>query len=215
LTLSRTTVVAAYDALREGGWLESRSGSGTWVSIRSTVVAAARSAAQAGALAASPLLGLLAPHEQDDIIDFALWRAAATHRIAFGTLHPSARRIRRLVYDRLYHPLGLPALRGLWPDYYCKVGLNTKPEQVLITNGAQLAIALCAALYLQRGDPVLVEDPSYFGALDAFRAAGARISTLPVGGRLASHPPCFATGLAPRQRAWFILLRRFRIRRGR
>jgi len=32
LTLSRTTVVAAYDALREMGWLESRPGSGAWVS---------------------------------------------------------------------------------------------------------------------------------------------------------------------------------------
>ena len=36
LMLSRTTVVAAYDALRESGWLESRSGSGTWVCARSS-----------------------------------------------------------------------------------------------------------------------------------------------------------------------------------
>src|SRR6202035_1642751 len=42
-------------------------------------------------------------------------------------------------------------------------------------------IALCAALYLQRGDSVLVEDPAYFGALDAFRVVGARVSPLPVG----------------------------------
>jgi DNA-binding transcriptional MocR family regulator len=35
-------------------------------------------------------------------------------------------------------------------------------------------------LYLQRGDWVLVEDPVYFGALDAFRAVGARVSGLPV-----------------------------------
>ena len=60
LSISRTTVVAAYDALREGGWLESRAGSGTWVCETSPAVAAARGAAHARALAASPLLGLLA-----------------------------------------------------------------------------------------------------------------------------------------------------------
>src|SRR6266567_7177675 len=46
LSLSRTTVVAAYDNLREGGWVESRSGSGTRVCVRSDVVEAARNAAQ-------------------------------------------------------------------------------------------------------------------------------------------------------------------------
>src|SRR6185369_2474715 len=63
---------------------------------------------------------------------------------------------------------------------YTNGGLATSEEQVLITNGAQAAISLCAALYLQRGDSVLVEDPAYFGALDAFRVAGARVSPLPV-----------------------------------
>src|SRR5579872_3988842 len=71
LSISRTTVVAAYDSLRESGWLESRTGSGTWVCESSPVVAAARGAAHAGALAASPLLNLLAHHGEQDIIDFA------------------------------------------------------------------------------------------------------------------------------------------------
>ena len=64
---------------------------------------------------------------------------------------------------------------------YSNSGLDTTEEQVLITNGAQAAISLCTALYLQSGDSVLVEDPAFFGALDAFRAANARISELPVG----------------------------------
>ena len=72
LAISRTTVVAAYDALRQNGWLESRTGSGTWVCESSPVVAAARGAAHAGALATSPLLGLLARRDDEDIIDFAM-----------------------------------------------------------------------------------------------------------------------------------------------
>src|SRR5712675_2734989 len=39
----------------------------------------------------------------------------------------------------------------------------------------------CWGLYLQRGDTVLIEDPTYFGAVDAFRAVGGRLSSLPVG----------------------------------
>jgi len=180
LSISRTTVVAAYDALREGCWLESRAGSGTWVCESSPAVAAARGAAHAGALAASPLLGLLAHSDDKDVLDFAMGSPLPLRELPLElfTLQPDA--YSALVHDRLYYPLGLPTARQAVASYYCNKGLTTRPEEVLITNGAQHAIALCAALYLQRGDSVLVEDPAYFGALDAFRIAGARISPLPV-----------------------------------
>src|SRR4051812_4078653 len=57
LTISRTTVVAAYDALREAGWFESRHGSGTWVRTGSAAVSKARNAAHTAMAPASPLLG--------------------------------------------------------------------------------------------------------------------------------------------------------------
>ena len=180
LSISRTTVVAAYDALRESGWLESRTGSGTWVCESSPAVAAARGAAHAGALAASPLLGLLAHRDDEDIIDFAMGSPLPLRELPLDLFTLPPDEYAALVHDRLYYPLGLPAARQAVAGYYCKAGLPTRPEQVLITNGAQHAIALCAALYLQRGDSVLVEDPAYFGALDAFRVAGARVSPLPV-----------------------------------
>src|SRR5437016_2657560 len=180
LSISRTTVVAAYDALRESGWLESRTGSGTWVCESSPAVAAARGAAHAGALAASPLFGLLSHCGDKDVIDLAMGSPLPLRELPleFFTLPPEE--YAALVHDRLYYPLGLPTARQAVASYYCKSGLPTRPEQVLITNGAQHAIALCAALYLQRGDSVLVEDPAYYGALDAFRVAGARVSPLPV-----------------------------------
>jgi DNA-binding transcriptional MocR family regulator len=180
LSISRTTVVAAYDALRESGWLESRTGSGTWVCESSPAVAAARGAAHAGALAASPLLGLLAHRDDKDVIDFAMGSPLPLRELPLDLFTLPPDEYAALVHDRLYYPLGLPATRQAVATYYCKSGLPTRPEQVLITNGAQHAIALCAALYLQRGDSVLVEDPAYFGALDAFRVAGARVSPLPV-----------------------------------
>jgi DNA-binding transcriptional MocR family regulator len=181
LTVSRTTVVAAYDALRESGWLESRLGSGTWISRTSPAVAAARGAAPPHAMTARALMGLLTNREEDDLIDFALGSPMPLEDFPVERFTLPAEEYTVLVRDRFYYPLGLPALRQAVAEYYGKAGLATRPDQVLVTNGAQHAIALCAALYLERGDPALVEDPAYFGALDAFRAAGARISALAVG----------------------------------
>jgi DNA-binding transcriptional MocR family regulator len=182
LRLSRTTVIAAYDALREARWAESRPGSGTWVSATSPAVAAARGAAHIGALAASPLLGLLAQHEGDGLIDFALGAPLPLTELPVELFTIPADEYAALVRDPRYYPLGIPSLREAIAEYYSKAGLDTRPSQVLVTSGAQQANALCAALYLQRGDSVLVEDPTYFGALDAFRVAGARVAGLPVHG---------------------------------
>jgi DNA-binding transcriptional MocR family regulator len=178
LTISRTTVVAAYDALREGGWFESRQGSGTWVR-GSRAVEMARTA-QHTTLSTSPLLGLLVDREADDVVDFGLGSP-----LPLTDLDPECFTLPKdeydaLMHDRFHYPLGLPMLRQAVADHYSREGLETRPEQVLVTNGAQQAVALCATLCLQRGDSALVEDPAYFGAIDAFRTVGARLSTLPV-----------------------------------
>jgi DNA-binding transcriptional MocR family regulator len=86
-----------------------------------------------------------------------------------------------LLDDRMYYPLGLSVLRQALARRFTSTGLKTTEDQVLVTNGAQQAISLIAPLYLQRGDTVLVEDPTYFGAIEAFRATGARVSSVPVG----------------------------------
>jgi DNA-binding transcriptional MocR family regulator len=60
------------------------------------------------------------------------------------------------------------------------MGIHTSASQVLVTNGAQHGIALASGLFLQRGDAALVENPAFFGAIDAMRVAGARVFGLPV-----------------------------------
>jgi DNA-binding transcriptional MocR family regulator len=180
LRVSRTTVVAAYDALRERGWLESRTGSGTWISARSPAVIAARGAAQATTLPRSPLLGLLDAQEGPDVIDFALGTPPPLGLPPDLFVLPPEEQA-AVFSDRLYHPLGLPVLRRAIAAEYSNQGLDTRPEDVLVTNGAQQAISLCASLCMQRGDTMLVEDPTYFGVLDVCRTVGARPAELPVG----------------------------------
>src|SRR5262249_28859394 len=79
-----------------------------------------------------------------------------------------------------YKPMGLPALRRAIAAHVTGWGLPTSEAQVLVTSGAQQAIGLAAALFLDRGDPVLVENPTYLGAIDIFAAQGARLTPVPL-----------------------------------
>ena len=173
LAVSRATVVSAYSALVDAGWMESRRGSGTYVRRGSRIPRTARESA------ASPLFGLIS-HDCDLAIDLALGTpyASGLPRDLFTVPREEEN---ALLDDRMYYPLGLPVLRQALAKRLTSIGLPSVEEQVLVTNGAQQAISLITALFVQRGDTVLTEDPTYFGAIEAFRAAGARVSSVPVG----------------------------------
>jgi 2-aminoadipate transaminase len=59
--------------------------------------------------------------------------------------------------------------------------LGVKVEEVLITTGSQQALDLLGKVFLDEGSPVLLEAPSYMGAIQAFRAYGPRFLTVPAG----------------------------------
>ncbi|WP_198540533.1 PLP-dependent aminotransferase family protein [Streptomyces exfoliatus] len=78
-----------------------------------------------------------------------------------------------------YHPYGIPALREGIAAYYRAAGVPTEAGQILVTAGSQQAVWLVAQALVEPGDTVVVEDPTYRGALEALRARGARL--VPVG----------------------------------
>lgn len=57
--------------------------------------------------------------------------------------------------------------------------IDAGPEHVLVTNGSQQALDLLAKLFINPGDVVLVEKPSYLGALQTFRSYQARFVAMP------------------------------------
>jgi len=59
-------------------------------------------------------------------------------------------------------------------------GIQTQPEHILITTGSQQALSLVSQLLLKPGDNILVESPTYSGALDLFRALGFKVVGIPV-----------------------------------
>ncbi len=59
-------------------------------------------------------------------------------------------------------------------------GVVADPDHVLVTVGAQQALDLIGKVFIDPGDPIVVEAPSYVGALSAFAAYEPRFVTVPM-----------------------------------
>jgi GntR family transcriptional regulator/MocR family aminotransferase len=77
-------------------------------------------------------------------------------------------------------PNGHGPLRETIAHILASQGLQTQAENVLITAGSQQALSLVSQLLLKTGDVIMVESPTYSGALDLFRALGFKVVGVPV-----------------------------------
>ena len=138
LGVSRTTVTAAYDLLREQGYLESRQGAGSW-----TALPDAASMGTDNPWIAADDDGLLPLHAAAPPAISALPAA-----IAFASEHYP-----RYALGMGYDPVGIAPLRQAIAARYTARGLATRPEQILVTTGAQHAIHLVGKALLSPGRP--------------------------------------------------------------
>jgi GntR family transcriptional regulator/MocR family aminotransferase len=74
---------------------------------------------------------------------------------------------------------GYSPLRRTIAHILASQGLQASHESILITAGSQQALALVSQLLLTSGDVVLVESPTYGGALGLFRALGLKVVGIP------------------------------------
>lgn len=81
-----------------------------------------------------------------------------------------------------YSAAGLPELRAVIALRYTAQGLATHPDQICVTAGAQQALSLLFAHLVRPRGRVLVEAPSYPGALDLLRSRNARTVGIPLDG---------------------------------
>src|SRR3954454_8819616 len=163
LALSRGTVVAAYEQLADRGLVTRRQGSGT------RVVGAA--APERPAFHAYPQLTRLITEttEQIDLTFGAPYLdelVADLSAGALGTLAAGAP-------THGYAPLGLPPLRAAIAER-----AGAPAEHILGTNGDQGALALITAALVRPGARVIVQAPTYPGAIELFSRAGAAIVAL-------------------------------------
>lgn len=194
LGCSRNTVAEAYDLLAAEGYLEGRTGSGSYVSRRFADSWIARQPAAERPTGESPPPKLsraatameeIAPPDSDDravllsdpsgpdisAFPFEIW--ARTLARAWRRPDPAL--------AAKGDPMGYPSLREAIAGYLGKVrALRCDAGQVMITSGAQHALDLVVRLLIDPGDGVWIEDPSYRGARAALAAAGARPLPAPV-----------------------------------
>ena len=74
---------------------------------------------------------------------------------------------------------GFVPLRQFIVDRMSRYGIRAKAENVVITNGSQQALDLIGKLLLNPGDRILVEEPTYLGALQAWNAYQAEYISVP------------------------------------
>jgi 2-aminoadipate transaminase len=75
---------------------------------------------------------------------------------------------------------GYYPLRDLIARHTTRYGLNITPENILITSGSQQGLDLIGRIFINPGDRILVEEPTYLGALQAWNAYGAEYVSVPV-----------------------------------
>jgi len=74
---------------------------------------------------------------------------------------------------------GYLPLREMIARHNQRFGIHITPDNILITSGSQQALDLLGKIFINRGDRILVEEPTYLGALQAWNAYGAEYVTVP------------------------------------
>ena len=185
--LSRATVVRAFEQLKSEGYVEGRTGSGTYVSKvlpeqllhagglrqegrlphrRISLSAYAKRLQPSRSVPTQPVRAFRANQPALDLFPTALWAQVAS------------RRLRRASTKLLAggETLGYRPLREAVAEYLnTSRGVRCTPDQVLIVSGAQEGLDRTARLLLNPGEPAWMEEPGYPGAAAVLRAVGAKI----------------------------------------
>ena len=189
LGVARTTVTVAYEQLAAEGFIEIRHGARPRVA---PAVVARRGAGSRRTARAIRLSGYgerlkdIAPRSGDERRKIAI-------DFRYGDLAPSdfpvlawrravvaamTRRPERLAYAE---PCGSRRLRSALQGYLWRSrSLQCDVDQIIVVNGSQQGLDLCARLLLDPGDRFAMESPGYLMARHAFSATGAVAVPIPV-----------------------------------
>jgi len=192
LGVNRITIENAYSALEANGLVFSRMGSGTYVLPIHPLPAVTQKPNDSWPLWQTNLRDVIVyPELADDV----LIDSEHSHPISFASgisdsrLFPAEefRKVLQTVMRRdQIDALDYGERRGYGPlregiaQILASQGLQTHPENILITAGSQQAIFLASQVLLNPNDVVLVEDPTYPAAIDLFRTLGFQVVGIPV-----------------------------------
>lgn len=129
-------------------------------------------ASRASSMTASEIRSLFAVASRPEVVSLA----GGMPYVQALPLDQMAETVSKLILERGATALqygsgqGDPYLREQIVNYMSEVGITANPDDVVVTTGSQMALDLMVRVFCNPGDVVLVESPSYVGALGVFRA---------------------------------------------
>jgi 2-aminoadipate transaminase len=134
-------------------------------------------AQRAHGLAASEIRALFAVASRPEVVSLA----GGMPYVSALDLDAMADTVARLIRDRGPTALqygsgqGEESLREQILEVMAPVGISAHPDDIVVTTGSQMALDLVVRTFCDPGDVVLVESPSYVGALGVFRSYEVRV----------------------------------------
>ncbi len=202
LSVSRMTVVNAFDQLMAEGYLTTRQGAGTFVSDD---LPEEKQLVQFHSTNEQPRLDFPAQTTRSylsnngmRLVKFASGQCSVSHEhlrpfcpgVPALDLFPFEvwSKLQRQVWKRVTpqdisygQPAGFDPLRKSIAEYVQTFrGVRCEPGQVMVVSGTQQAVDVISRLLIDKGDHVLFENPGYRTARIAMAAAGAKIVPMPI-----------------------------------
>jgi DNA-binding transcriptional MocR family regulator len=191
LGVNRSTVFNAYRELKALGLVDAHVGRGTAVLRAPAPIPDAIGVPwrqlfrESVARSHDPIIAdLLALTEREDVISFSIG-LPAPELLPLDTFGEyTAELIREVGASLLLHcpTEGHSPLRETLAQWVAARGIRARASDVLVVSGSQQGLDLVARIFFDPGDVVIVEEPTYIGALQSFRVAGAKIIGIPVDG---------------------------------
>ncbi|WP_062298528.1 PLP-dependent aminotransferase family protein [Demequina maris] len=172
LHLSRNTVTAAYQRLRDQGWLEASPGSAPRLGMRSRGVAA---------LTAQDRFSRILVGQEPPLVALNTASPPPAPAVSEALARPEALLEGRAALGNGYAALGDRDLTLAITDHLRAQGVPARPDEVVVTSGAQQALWLAVTALATPSTPVALEAVTYPGVFDAIAAAGSRPFALPMG----------------------------------
>ena len=181
-SVSKLTVVNAYDQLVASGHVRSRPGAGFFVN--KPCRPEEPDEAEAQATRADDVLWLM--RKQTDHNHFKYRPGSGWLPLSWQEENGLDRALRELArrgidgLDSGYgDPLGFPPLRAHVCRLLAEHGIEACPNQILLTNGVTGGVDLVARLLVRPDDAVLVDDPGFYQWFGQLRSLGANVYGVP------------------------------------
>lgn len=173
---SKNTIVDAYDRLVAWGQIESKPGSGFYVSTHRPKRTETTEPAKVEAVDSVWLLREQLEKRYEVRVGDGRPPAAWMEGSEVGPyLRPVSRPGQRTLPESYGSPYGLLPLRQRIAGLLAERSIGAEPTQVLLTQGANDALDMIVRQHVEPGDPVLVDSPGYYPLFGKLRLAKARL----------------------------------------